>query len=199
VSRCGQGGPPFRYFFASGVSRVQVRHRAFAATASAHENEAKPHEAGKVSGYPTSRYQNAPHHMRIYENNSAQQAQMHFFGELDGHVIPLDPDPLVGGQDLGPKSGLSRGPGTDGAGRLHQNGRHQQPAQEAHRACARARYARVRGVETARAQRKPKYPKTNKTMTTAPTSQMMLFMILLCCLLSKIRCGSGWRTANWLQ
>ena len=29
---------------------------------------------------------------------------MHFFGELDGHAIPLDPNPLVGGQDLGSKS-----------------------------------------------------------------------------------------------
>jgi len=28
---------------------------------------------------------------------------MHFFGELDDQAIPLDPNPRVGGQDLGPK------------------------------------------------------------------------------------------------
>jgi len=125
-----------------------------------------------------------PECSKSYEDASARQPQMHSFGELDGHAKPVDPDPLVGGQDLGPKSGLSRGAGTDGAGRLHQNRRDQHAAQDAHRASARARYCEgARGVETARAQRKPKYPKTNRTMTTAPTSQMMLFMILLCCLL----------------
>jgi hypothetical protein len=46
---------------------------------------------------------------------------MQFFGELDGDGKPFESDPLVGGQALGPKSGLGQGAGTDSAGRLHQN------------------------------------------------------------------------------
>ena len=47
VSRGGQGGLPSGYFFASGVSRVQVPHWAFAAAACTYENEAKPHQGGQ--------------------------------------------------------------------------------------------------------------------------------------------------------
>jgi len=67
---------------------------------------------------------------------------MHFFGELDDQAIPLDP---VRGS-VARTAGLSPAAGTDGAGRLHQSGRHQHPAQGAHRASARARYAKVRAV-----------------------------------------------------
>ena len=101
MSRGGQRGPPSRYFFASGESCVQVRHRAFAAAACAYEDEAKPQEGREGERVP---YVEVPECSKSYEEKNARQAQMHFFGELDGHAIPLDPNPLVGGQDLGSKS-----------------------------------------------------------------------------------------------
>ena len=100
MPRGGQGGPPSRYFFASGESCVQVRHAALAAAACAYEDEVKSDQGRERERVP---YVEVPECSKSYEEKSARQAQMHFFGELDGHAIPLDPNPLVGGQDLGPK------------------------------------------------------------------------------------------------
>jgi uncharacterized OsmC-like protein len=38
-----------------------------------------------------------------YKSEGDLQAQRHFIGQPGGHAMPLDADPLVSAQDLGPK------------------------------------------------------------------------------------------------